>query len=479
MLKPAKQLAHSAKGALPMKSFLTSPALSNNSPAPEINFLVKFLWFCAGANTSVLKKCQVDHDKYAAIGFIILLTAILASVSGGYALWTVFNSQAMATLLGGFWGLMIGSLDRFLVSTTRKEDHWSFQQTAFITIRVIVAIFIALVVAKPLEIKIFEKPIRAKLVEENSLQRSADQQRLIKAYSEIKDKEKANQALEKELDRLKQQRDQKSQEVICEIDGTCGTTKVGHGPAFREKQKDLNVISQEYEKKKQDSEKQINENRQRIAELTKKRDFELAKIDNEREKADDIMTQLEILDKLANKKAIFITLLFVLIDVSPILAKMLLKRSLYDIALEKEEETQLNIYLRSLSVNENYSLQQLEITEEVQQRAITNVIQSDDFKQLINQLSQVYTNKLSREISQLGEEFNPSNYKHKIKQEMDKQAKSQTIPTMVEEELRHRRTVNKVEKAHQDSLETMEDYVTNYTTNGRPNHPINNDDPWQ
>jgi hypothetical protein len=191
------------------------------------------------------------------------------------------------------------------------------------------------------------------------------------------------------------------------------------------------------------------------------------------------MTQLEILDKLANKKAIFITLLFVLIDVSPILAKMLLKRSLYDIALEKEEETQLNIYLRSLSVNENYSLQQLEITEEVQQRAITNVIQSDDFKQLINQLSQVYTNKLSREISQLGKEFNPSNYKHKIKQEMDKQAKSQTIPTMVEEELRHRRTVNKVEKAHQDSLETMEDYVTNYTTNGRPNHPINNDDPWQ
>jgi len=191
------------------------------------------------------------------------------------------------------------------------------------------------------------------------------------------------------------------------------------------------------------------------------------------------MTQLEILDKLENKKAIFITLLFVLIDVSPILAKMLLKRSLYDIALEKEEETQLNIYLRSLSVSENYSLQQLQITEEVQQGAITNAIDSDDFKKLINQLSQVYTNKLSREISQLGKEFNPSNYKHQIKQEMDKQAEDKTIPTMVEEELRHRRTVKKGEKAHQDILKTMEDHLTNYTTNGRPNPPINNNDTWQ
>ena len=62
---------------------------------------------------------------------------------------------------------------------------------------------------------------------------------------------------------------------------------------------------------------------------------------------------------------------------------------------------------------------------------------------------------------------------------MDKQAEDKTIPTMVEEELRHRRTVKKGEKAHQDILKTMEDHLTNYTTNGRPNPPINNNDTWQ
>jgi hypothetical protein len=140
------------------------------------NFLVKFLWFCSGANIKVLEKCPVDQGKYAAIGFTILLTSVSASLSGGYAIWTIFNSIPIAAGLGAFWGLMIGNLDRLLFSTSslRKKDlsilsmKNSIKISLIFCTRLLGAVAIAFVIAKPLQIRIFEKPIQAALIEQNS-----------------------------------------------------------------------------------------------------------------------------------------------------------------------------------------------------------------------------------------------------------------------------------------------------------------------
>ena len=88
---------------------------------------------------------------------------------------------------------MIGNLDRFLVSTNRKEEKWSIEESVFLGVRLLVAISIAFVVAKPLELKIFEKPIRAELVQENSKRASENQERLIRDYFEIPKLEKDNE----------------------------------------------------------------------------------------------------------------------------------------------------------------------------------------------------------------------------------------------------------------------------------------------
>jgi hypothetical protein len=81
-------------------------------------------------------------------------------------------------------------------------------------------------------------------------------------------------------------------------------------------------------------------------------------------------------------------------------------------------------------------------------------------------LSKVYTTELSREISRLGQEFNPSVHKRKIKQEMHKQMEKRTIPSIVEEEVRHHQTVNKVEEAYQHTLDAMNGYMTDQTKEG-------------
>jgi hypothetical protein len=451
---------------------MKSTSLPHYRLQSNASFALKFLWFCAGANIKVLERCQVDHNKYAMIGFTILLTSILASLSGGYALWTVFNSTKIAVGFGLFWGLMIGNLDRFLVSTNRKEEKWSIEESVFLGVRLLVAISIAFVVAKPLELKIFEKPIRAELVQENSKRASENQERLIRDYFEIPKLEKDNEKLKIDLDKSRQKMDEAYRAVIGEAEGTSGTNKIGKGPVYEKKWEKYQQSLTEYESNKQNLDAQIKENLNRIKTLTKKRDLELAKIVTEKAKADDIMTQFETLDELGKKKPIyawssfFITLIFVLIDVSPIIAKLFLKRSLYDCLLDKEEETQLNLSLRSLTLGESHSLQQIEIQEKAEQEAINNAFQSEDYQKAIDHLSKVYTTELSREISRLGQEFNPSVHKRKIKQEMHKQMEKRTIPSIVEEEVRHHQTVNKVEEAYQHTLDAMNGYMTDQTKEG-------------
>jgi tetratricopeptide (TPR) repeat protein len=163
-------------------------------------------------------------------------------------------------------------------------------------------------------------------------------------YTEIGYRQYRNQGFQQELSILQQRRNQASQEVICEIEGTCGSYKVGHGPAFREKQQKYRQSIKEYDKKRRELEKQIDENNQRIDKLIKESDLELKTIVNKRAKADDIMTQIKSLDRLSIKEPIYsyvnslIIFMFVFTGVAPILVQALLKRSLYDIALEKEEE---------------------------------------------------------------------------------------------------------------------------------------------
>ena len=68
---------------------------------------------------------------------------------------------------GIVWGLLIFNLDRFIVSTIRKRDCFSsefFQATP----RIILAIIIAIVISKPLQIKIFEKEINTVLLKEKN-----------------------------------------------------------------------------------------------------------------------------------------------------------------------------------------------------------------------------------------------------------------------------------------------------------------------
>jgi len=123
------------------------------------------------AGAPVCPSCITELNKYSMFGAIIFFTAGFASLSGGYAAYTAFRDTAVATALGVLWGLFIFTLDRLIVSGIRKQQHepsdaWSvlfgksLRGLLQAVPRIVLAVFLSIVIATPLELKLFEREIQ-------------------------------------------------------------------------------------------------------------------------------------------------------------------------------------------------------------------------------------------------------------------------------------------------------------------------------
>lgn len=153
----------------------------------KLNLIKKFLVFSSGANFSILKYCPEETNKFISIGVTILLTALLASMSGGYAFNFVFDNIFVSTVFGIFWGIVIYNLDRYIVMSLRKSNSEKIsaiiKETDSVTRksmiyskissslniflmalpRIIIALIIALTVSKPIELRLFNKTVEKEL----------------------------------------------------------------------------------------------------------------------------------------------------------------------------------------------------------------------------------------------------------------------------------------------------------------------------
>lgn len=144
-----------------------NPILDNK----RCGWINEFLWTCAGVNKQVLRQCPSDYAKYAGIGGTILFTAMMAALSGGYALNFVFHNVYIACAFGVFWGLLIFNLDRFIVNTMYSDGKHtiSWGEIKSGLPRIIMAIFLGIVISTPLELKIFEDNIKMRIEKEKEI----------------------------------------------------------------------------------------------------------------------------------------------------------------------------------------------------------------------------------------------------------------------------------------------------------------------
>ncbi|MEL1245654.1 DUF4407 domain-containing protein [Flavobacterium sp. DGU11] len=300
--------------------------------------LKRFFITCSGADKDLIYSCSNgEQNKYAGIGATVLFTALMAWIAASYALYTVFDSVYAATFFGFVWGSLIFNLDRFIVSTIRKRDRF-WQEFTQATPRIVLAMIIAIVISKPLEIKIFQKEIDTVLLKEKNELAIANKKQVANYFQGDLDKNKA------ETDSLKSAITKKEKEVnalygtyITEAEGTKGTMKLGKGPVYAEKRQKHDAALAELEAlRKTNTEKIAAKEKQATtlqADLDKKVNESQPIID----KFDGLMARINALNKLPWLPSFFIMLLFLAIETSPIIAKLLSPKGEYDFKLEDSE----------------------------------------------------------------------------------------------------------------------------------------------
>jgi|SRR6218665_1350985 len=300
--------------------------------------LKQFFILCSGADKNLLGGCsEGEQTKFAGIGATVFFTAVMAFIASAYALFTVFDSIYPALAFGAVWGLLIFNLDRFIVSTIRKRDSFSseFLQA---TPRIILAVIIAIVISKPLEIKIFEKEINTVLLKEKNAMALANKKQVSDYFKTDLDKNKA------QTDSLKSEIAKKEKEVntlyetyITEAEGTKGTMKLGKGPVFKEKIAKHDLAKAELETLRKANLEKIADNEKTVKTLQTDLNKKVSDTQPIIDGFDGLMARINALNKLPWLPSFFIMLLFLAIETSPIIAKLLSPKGEYDFKLEDLE----------------------------------------------------------------------------------------------------------------------------------------------
>ncbi|WP_419213700.1 DUF4407 domain-containing protein [Maribacter sp. X9] len=300
--------------------------------------LQKFFILCSGADSELLNTCSKgEQNKYAGIGATVFFTAVMAFIASSYALFTVFDNVYLAVFFGLIWGLLIFNLDRFIVSTIKKRNNLG-QEFLQATPRILLAVIIAVVISKPLEMKIFEKEINQVLLKQKNELTLANQDQMALQYTP-----KIEQ-LNQDITRLKNEIATKETETnalyntyIAEAEGTAGSKLLGKGPVYKEKREKHDAALAELNSLKSTNAEKISSLENEITALNNAYSDGVKKSQPIIDSFDGLMARINALGELAWFPSFFIFLLFLSIETSPIIAKLLAPKGEYDLKLEEAE----------------------------------------------------------------------------------------------------------------------------------------------
>ncbi|WP_165157536.1 DUF4407 domain-containing protein [Parabacteroides sp. ZJ-118] len=344
-------------------------------------WLNEFLWICAGTNREILRQCPTDYAKYAGTGGTILFTAIMAAISGGYAISFVFKDAPLYVPFGFgiIWGLMIFNLDRFMVNTMYSDGKHTISKAEFLggLPRIILAIFLGIVISTPIEIRVFQDKIKSQLIIDQGKVGDDVRKAHDLLYQQRKDIEdqiatRNNQLTDLRSGRLDgisgrvadKEKELKEAEnrLYNETNGDGVTKQRGYGPAAKQIENQVNRLKEElanlrleerqnnannqtYIKQRTISvQNEIDEYNRRLVEVDKK----IAEVEKEGREGQKELTgfcaQINALNEIASPSKnlslfltrLFISLLFIAIEIIPTLFKMMVASGPYDDFLRAE-----------------------------------------------------------------------------------------------------------------------------------------------
>ncbi|GAB3171943.1 uncharacterized protein DUF4407 [Micromonospora palomenae] len=212
----------------------------------------------AGGQRSLLQTTPADELRYAAMGGVIVSTALVAAASAAMAVHMALRMPiALAVMVGVVWGFIIFNLDRLLVvQMMRQKNKW---MTAVMAVpRVMLALVLGAVISTPVVLQIFGPEIKTELgvlhaeriAEYNrntannpdyasipALEKSvADDEKIVAGGVALNvEMDPAVVEVRKQYDAAQARFEQAQKNVVCEKEGTCGSGNPGAGIAYDEK----------------------------------------------------------------------------------------------------------------------------------------------------------------------------------------------------------------------------------------------------
>ncbi len=336
---------------------------------PKPGKLMKIMWKAAGADHYILERSTYsDHVKYACLGGIVIATGFMAALAGGYAFYIIFGQQTanlaqgteatieaassptlaviLSILFGLIWGLIIFNIDRFIVASTGKGDGSEAITLGEIKTaipRIIMGIIIAITISKPVELRMFQQEIEVELNSRRIKEVDKQKREVSQLYKgEFKIIEEEISRLREITIKAKKEMDERQAIYDNQIAGS-GSSLRGIGPIAKENYKALLIATKAYDSVRISNLAEIKIQEIKFSNTDSIMQKEIAKAELSAKSLDGLMARLKIVDELAKGKdedgnvkdslpwiIIFVTLLFMAIELTPIFFKMMLIKSPYD-----------------------------------------------------------------------------------------------------------------------------------------------------
>jgi len=317
--------------------------------SPKAGKIMRFFWKISGGDAQLLEKATYsDQVKYMTLGGIVLATGVMAALAGGYAFYTIFSPKGLALedqvhyptsilsiIFGILWGLMIFNIDRFIVTSTGKGDGTekiTSQELKSAIPRIIMGAIIAITISKPIEIRMFQSEINTELHQAQMEQREKYDQSIREKFKEKMDRNAKDIAkYENEInDKMERYKDLEKQYIE-------EARIITVGPRANAIKAQMEQLKTEINNTKIDTEyKKLLEEKKEIEEQ-----YELERADSEKvaNGLDGLLERIKLSHKVAGFWiTLFITLLFLSIELTPIFFKLMLVQTPYDYLAENRDE---------------------------------------------------------------------------------------------------------------------------------------------
>jgi hypothetical protein len=289
--------------------------------------LQHLLWDCAGAEPAILSEdvCAPERRIYAAMGLAVLLTALLSTLSATIALATMVP-PSLAVMAGLIWGLFTLALDRFVVSSVRREGRSLISTLAPAIPRIVLLTIFATVVAVPIELQIFRPEL--------------DHQRAnrdLAVTAEIRRLEQDAARLHAEMSATHAQRLAAAEAALAEVGGRNSGHRPGAGPLYQARREQLELLTEQARSLRAANEAQIRDIDRRLGAIRDK---------PAEPRGRNILGDLRTLQELATDPVsggavttmrVLILSLIILIEVIPLLLRLTRPHGVYDAALHVYE----------------------------------------------------------------------------------------------------------------------------------------------